>query len=498
MRTLPSLGPRRTRRADRGPRVAVIGAGFSGVTAGYYLRRAGIEDFVIFERGDSVGGTWWYNRYPGAAVDTWSHLYSFSFFHGDFSRTHVAQQELHRYIESAVDHLGLRPHIRLATAVAQATWDDARREYEVRFSGGGSGRYDHVISAVGMFSEPSVPAGLQFTSFTGEVYHSARWPRDADLRGKRVAVIGTGSTAAQIVPAIAPDAAKVYVFQRQPNWVLPKNDRAFSGAERQRYRSWWRHRLRRYQLYWASERSLGNGRMFRPGTKHNAAMERVARNHLASALSDRPDLLERLTPRYPVTGKRPVVSSDWYHALKLGHVHLVDSAIAKVATDTVVDDRGEEYPVDVIIQATGFTANQYLATLSVKGRRGLDLHACWGDEPQTTLGVMVSGFPNFYLLYGPNTNGTTILSNLERQAKFAVWQIRHSARRHRAAEARPWVQKRLSDLVQRGCEKTAWTQATGYFVNSRGVVVTQWPYGVTTYGLMLVAARRLAVRRTRR
>jgi cation diffusion facilitator CzcD-associated flavoprotein CzcO len=490
-------------------RVAIIGAGFSGVAAGYYLKRAGIDDFVIFERASGVGGTWWHNRYPGAAVDTWSHLYSFSFFPGDFTRTHVAQEELRQYIENAVDRFDLRRHIRLNTHVSGITWDDVRSHYHVRFAGTPAERFDAVISAVGMFTEPSVPGAVSLPDFAGEIFHSARWPPGAHLAGKRVAVIGTGSTATQIVPAIAPEVESLYVFQRQPNWVLPKSDRTYTPAERSRYRSRLRYRLRRYRLYWRNEYNLGNGRMFRAGTKQHAKTARVARDYLESSLAGWPELLAALTPRYPMMGKRPVVSSDWYQALTRDNVQLVDGPVVKLTPNGLVDHDGREYDVDAIVLATGFTANRYLSSLPVTGRHGQDLHAYWSDEPRSLLGVMVSGFPNFFLLYGPNTNGTTILSNVERQARFAAWQIRRLARRRerkrepgrgrgRVIEARPGAQRLMYAFVQRGCRKTVWTKATGYFVNGRGTVVTQWPYGVTTYGLLLWLARRIGVRTAER
>lgn len=472
------------RGEDRTTRVAVIGAGLGGIATGVKLRRAGIERFTIFEKSAGAGGTWWENRYPGAEVDVGSHLYCYSFKPYPWSRTHARRAELQAYIDEVLDEFDLRAHVRFNVAVERVVWEDPAQAYRVTAGDGSTSHFEAVISAVGLFNQPRYPEWPGLEDFAGPVFHSARWEPDHDLTGKRVAVVGTGSTASQIVPAVAPVAERVTLFQREPGWVIPKGDRDFSAEERKRFQSSWARRRERLRLFWQIERGQLRGSIHRPGTKLNARREAQCRAYIAHVFKDRPDLRAAVTPSYPYPGKRPILTGDFYPALLRDNVELVPHAVTSVARNGVVDARGVGHPVDVLVLATGFQPSNYLASLDVVGREGRSLHSVWNGEPQAFLGITVPGFPNFFILYGPNTNGGEVVSQLERQAEFAVRSIGRIGRRGvTAVEVRPSFYAISNRWLQRAIAKTAWVRSNNYYTTPSGRVVTQWPYGVIAYGV---------------
>lgn len=476
------------------PRVAIIGAGLGGIATAVRLRQAGIEA-TIYERRPGIGGTWWDNVYPGAAVDTPSIHYSYSFHQGDFSRTHVNQPELQAYIEDVVSHFGLTPNIRLNAAVETLRWTAATQSWQVHLSGGEVQEFDIVVSAVGIFNEPNSPAWSHSGAFSGLVAHTANWDRTVDLNGKTVAVVGTGSTAVQVVPVLAPQAQRVLVFQRQPGWILPKNDRDLSTDERARLRSSpLRWRIARFRVAWGQERGGGNGKVFRPGTRQNEAMKQRALDYIDSLFSDHPDLKRAVTPDYAFYGKRPIVSSDFYPALLRDNVQLVTASVEELGVGEVVDSSGEHHPVDAVILATGFKAGDYLASMTINGTDGIDLHEHWAGAPEAFLGITVAGFPNFFMLYGPNTNGRNALPKLEVQAAFVASTLKSMRRwRRGVVDTRPSVQRAYNQRVQRACSQTIWLSVHNYYRGSSGKVVTQWPWSPFAYLACVRTLRRIGL-----
>ena len=480
------------------PRVVVVGAGFGGIAAGVNLRRAGIETFTIYESSLGIGGTWWDNTYPGAEVDVGSHLYSFSFKAHDWTRTHARQPELQKYLEETVDEFGLRPHLKLGVAVESAVWEDDRHLWALTLSDGTTDECHALISAVGFLNVPIYPDWPGLGDFQGPAFHTARWQHEHDLTGKVVAVVGTGSTATQVVPAIQPIVKKLYVFQREPGWVLPKGEREFTDEQRALFANPWRRRWERWRLRYLAEKSLYSGDLFRPGTKLNEEREQLCRDYIARKFSDRPDMAEAVTPKYPYPGKRPVLASTFYSALKKENVELVSRAVSRVTSTGIVDSEGDEREVDVIVMATGFQAANYLARLRVVGRDG-ELHDHWSGEPRAFLGITVPGFPNFFMLYGPGTNGGELVVMLESQAEYAVRAIKRMIReRVTAVEVKPTFEARWYRWLQSKMAGTSWTMSNNYFKAPSGKIVTQWPYGNLQYRWLTKLLGRVSERTSRR
>jgi cation diffusion facilitator CzcD-associated flavoprotein CzcO len=479
------------------PRVAVIGAGFGGIVAAIKLQKAGVG-YVVFERSEGVGGTWWDNRYPGAETDAASHLYAYSFAPYDWTRTHVRRAEIQGYLEHVAESFGVLASIRFKETVEEVLWDDVSNEYVVCTSSGDRQRFQFVVSAVGLFAAPKRPVWPGLEGFEGEVVHTADWDSTLDITGKKVAVVGTGSSAAQVVPTIASDAESVTVYQRQPGWVLPKGDRDFTRRERRLFKWPMAQRLNRMRHYLRQERREWHGAVFRPGSRMNRRWEAVARRYLAEVFADRPDLAEALTPDYPFAGKRTVVSSEFYPSLLRKNVRLVPRAVVSCTSRGIVDSDGAEQAADVIVLATGFEATSFLASLAVKGRGGVDLRTVWGPDPFALAGLMVPGFPNFFIMYGPNTNGGLTISNFEHEADFIVHQIQRVRRSGGSTvDARSGVVSLYNRWVQHRISSTAWVDGSNYFASPTGRIVTQWPEGAAAYALVLVLLRRIGTKVSR-
>ena len=468
------------------PTVAIVGAGMGGISAGVLLRKAGIRTFTIYEQSARVGGTWWDNRYPGAEVDVDSYVYSFPFKRYDWSRTHARQPEIHAYLEETVRDFGLDAHLRLGVGVTRAEWDDDRHVYRLTLSTGEETECHVLISGVGFLNVPRYPDWPGLDDFTGPCFHTARWEAEHDLTGKTVAVVGTGSTASQLVPAIQRTVGRLLLFQREPGWVLPKGDRDYTAEERRKLHSPVTYQVRRAKWYWATEKRLWNGGTYVPGSPPNAAAEAAARKYIDKVFADRPDLAEAVTPTHPYWGKRPIFSSDFYPALKQPNVELVPRAVASVTPTGLVDTDGVEHPVDVIVLATGFRPTEYLSRLQVVGRTGTSLHDYWAGEPRAFLGVTVPTFPNFVMLYGPGTNGGEIAMNLRNQAAYARRLVKRMIRQKVTAieVKRSWAEPYHAWLMAR-MEGTAWAVSNNYFTTESGKVVTQWPLSALDYGALL-------------
>ena len=476
--------------------MAIIGSGFSGLAAAIALKRTGIADLVVFEQEAGLGGTWWNNRYPGAEVDLESHIYSFSFERFDWSRTHVGWQELLDYLNHVAGKWRLGPHIRLNERVTSVAWSDARKDYLITTASGAEhGPFKAVISAVGFLNVPLLPPFARGeTPFGGVQCHTSRWPDGLAMDGKRVGILGTGSSAVQVVTEAARVARSVTIFQREPNWLLPKRSRDFTARERRMHRLapvyWWK-RLKLYSGY--DRRQVRAGHARKDG---RANQERAAQSlaFLKASLADRPDLMRLLTPSFAFEARRTVVSDTYYDALKDPRVRLVPRGVVALSPDGAVDSEGETHALDVIVYATGFDAANYLGGIRIKGCGGIDLHDAWAGEPEALLGLMVPGFPNFFMMYGPNTNAIPLVTFYEAQADFAASLIARMLRRRKATvSVKPEAFRRYNAWVQAHLARTVWGTTGNYFRAGTGKVVSQWPFSATAYLVATRAAKWLAV-----
>jgi cyclohexanone monooxygenase len=456
--------------------VAIIGAGAGGLGLAIRLAKARRRDFVLFEASDGVGGTWRSNTYPGAACDVPSHLYSYSFARkSDWSKTYADQPEILRYFEECAERFGIARHVRPNTRITSAHWNEEDRRWQLTDAAGGVYEADVLVSAVGTFATPSLPAIAGLDSFTGPRFHSARWEHEHDLADRRVAVIGTGASAAQIVPELAKVAESVFVYQRTPQWILPRSDKPFSEEQKRRFaRNPIAARRHRRELYWAFENTIA----FRHGEAGAEQLKAVALSHLDYRIKDE-ELRRRLTPDFPFGCKRSLVCSDFYKALLRDNVELVTQPIDRVTPGSIVTTDGHEQPVDAIVLATGFKATEYLDGLDVTGVGGRRLHDDWSEVAHAYMGLTVSGYPNFFMLYGPNTNqgGNSIIVILEAQATYVLGALR-AMRRHRvqALDVRRDVMDGYNHELQEALAGTIWSDGCqSYFKNANGKIATQLP-----------------------
>jgi cation diffusion facilitator CzcD-associated flavoprotein CzcO len=479
--------------------VAVIGAGFSGIATGVNLVKRGIRTFTIFEKAQSPGGTWWYNQYPGAECDVPSALYCFSFKPHAWTRPHARQAEILAYLEETIDEYGIRPMFELGVAVQSAVWHEDRQQYLVTLESGRTEWFDVVISAVGMLSDPSIPDWPGLGDFRGQIVHSSRWDPSLDVAGKRVAVIGNGASAAQILPQLQPQAGHLLSFQREPAWIAGKaGDHEYTEEELAELARVGRRR----RLRWETLKGIDNSkkRKNRHDPELSAKMRAYCEGVLAKAFEDRPEMLPALTPTYDPKCKRLVASNTFYPALKEPNVTLVPRAVAAVTPTGIVDAQGEEHEVDVIVAATGFRAAEFLSTLEIVGRDGRSIQDHWAGSPEAYLGITVPGFPNFYMQYGPNTHGTVVTFVVERQAEFAARDVRRLARAGGGSiEVRASVNRRFQRRLQAAIDQVeVWKSGChNYYLSATGQNVVQWPWTHIRYWLA-ARATRVASSRLRR
>jgi cation diffusion facilitator CzcD-associated flavoprotein CzcO len=406
------------------PTIAIIGAGFSGLGMAYYLKQAGFHDFVIYEKAAGLGGTWRENTYPGAACDVPSHLYSYSFDpHYAWSSAFGPQREILDYLQQLAQKHGIVPHIRYGREVSSARFDEARGAWTLHFADGATAEAQVVITGVGQLHRPALPRVPGIERFKGRAFHSARWEHDYDFAGKTVASIGTGPSAIQYVPELAKAAQRLHVFQRSPAWCVHKIDRAYTRPERWLLRHWpWTHSLDRIRIFWYVE--FVASVVQKHSLFHWLSNAMVRLIHWILLRRDVPDpaLRRKLTPTFPVGCKRLLFSNDWFKTLARPNVELVTDAITEVTATGVTTADGTHRPVDAIVYGTGFTATQFLAPMDFRGRNGASLQERWRGGAEAYLGMTVADFPNFFMLYGPNTNlGVgTIIYMLERQQRYVV------------------------------------------------------------------------------
>lgn len=482
--------------APPGYRVMVIGAGLSGLAAAVRLRELGAQVTIVERRAD-LGGTWLDNRYPGAGVDVPSHLYSYSFASYDWTHYFARRAEIFAYIQRVADDFGLREHIRFDTSVLRATYDPDRQGWRVELSGPEGPDLevvDVLISAVGAFSAPITPAIPGLDTFAGPRPHTASWPDDLDLTGKRVGVVGNGASAMQVVPAIADQVARLTVFQRSPQWAQPLGEMRNAVPEPVRflmrevplYARWYRMRWA-----WVFHDKLHPTFQKDPGWPHperslnadNDAHRAYLTRYLTKQLSDRPDLLERSLPTYPPFGKRMLMDWGWYEALRRDDVQLVTEPITEVEPDAVRTADGTRHELDVLVLATGFDVVRFLSSFEVVGRSGTTLREAWDDDDgRAYLGLAVPDFPNFFCLYGPNTqpgHGGSLIHTVEAQIHYLCDLLRQMfADGLGAVECRRDVFDDYNREVDAAHERMIWTHhgMTTYYRNTKGRVVVNMPF----------------------
>jgi cation diffusion facilitator CzcD-associated flavoprotein CzcO len=462
--------------------IVILGAGFGGLGMGATLKRAGIENFAILEQEQALGGTWRDNIYPGAACDTESHLYCFDFsYHIGVSRLYARQPELLSYAERIAGQNDLGQHIRYGKRIVAAEWDGAAQRWRIALADGDTLTARVFIPAWGQLNRPAIPAIPGQDDFGGLAFHSARWPRDLDLAGKRVASIGNAASAIQYIPEIAPEVAHLTVFQRSPNWIVPRNDRPYTPEEREHFSTAENFRADRQALFDWRETTFE--RMME-GSDEATELEATARQHALTQVPD-PALRAKLIPDFPLGCKRVLRSDDYFPALMRDNVTLETDRIERMTPKGIVTADGVLHAVDVIIYGTGFETQSFQGPVEVHGRGGTSLRAMWKDGAFAYLGITVPLFPNLFLIYGPNTNlgHNSILSMFEAQFGYIVQAIRHLLTDDSGViEVREEVARNYDDKLQAAMNGTAWTgSCTSWYKNANGRVVNNWSSNVQSY-----------------
>ena len=457
--------------------VLIIGTGFAGLGMAIKLREAGIEDFALLERANEIGGTWRDNVYPGCACDVPSHLYSFSFApKHDWTRAFAPQAEIQQYLLEVVERYRLRTKIRFDATMVRARYDEASATWSVETADGRRFVARVVVSAMGPLSNPAYPEIPGIEQFEGACFHSAEWDHGYDLRGKRVAVIGTGASAIQFVPAIAPKVAHLDLYQRTPPWVIPKPDREFGTIERTVYAKLPPvQAARRAWIYWSLEaRALG----FTRYPQILALAQQLVKRYLKHAVPD-PELRAKVTPDYTLGCKRILLSDDYYPALSRPNVEVHTAAVTRATARGLVDADGNEREVDAIIYGTGFRVQDMVPTGAFCGRTGKDLVEVWHDRPEAYKGTAIAGFPNLFFLLGPNTGlgHNSMVYIIESQVAYVVDAIKRM-RRHgwAAVEVREAAQASYSANIQDKSAATIWQSGCrSWYLDDHGRNTTLWP-----------------------
>ena len=466
--------------------VAILGAGFGGLCMGIKLLEAGIHNFVILEKDHEVGGTWRDNSYPGAACDVQSHLYSYSFDgKADWSQRYAGWREIQDYILATTAKHGLRPYIRFGQEVNRAHFDARTARWTVGLASGETVVARHFVLASGPLHRPQIPKIEGLESFKGRVFHSARWDHTCNLKGKRVVSIGTGGSAIQYCPEIAPDVERLYVFQRTPAWVLPRDMRSYSEGARRRYARfpWWR-KVHRARLYWTNESRVWP--IFHPLLAR--FVQRFARRSIRRRVTD-PRLADALTPTYTLGCKRILISNAWYPMFNRPNVELVTEGIREVREHGVVTDDGVERPADCIILGTGFIVDPriYMQNFPVTGLPGHALAADWKEGAEAYYGITVSGYPNLFQLVGPNTalGHNSIIFMIECQVHYVMECLRELRQRNADyLDVNMAEQASFNQRVQRALEGTVWNSGcVSWYQQADGKNFTIWPWSTWRYWL---------------
>ncbi len=467
----PSSGSSVTRHS-----YAIVGTGFAGLGMAIELKKKGREDFIILERAEDVGGTWRDNHYPGAACDVPSHLYSFSFEPNcDWSRVYPTQPELKRYLREVAEKWDLLPHIRFGHQLNAAHYCEHSQRWQLETTGGNY-NVGMLISGNGGLAEPRLPDIPGVERFAGKCFHSANWDHSYDLRGKRVAVIGTGASAIQFVPEIADQPAQLDVYQRTPNWIIPRKDRPYSELEKAAFRYLPGVRLAlRSKIYCHNETRI-LGMVLHPSLMK--LYERMALQHIRSQVKS-PALRERVTPSYPVGCKRVLISNDWYPALQRPNVSLLSDGIQEIREHSIVDANGTEREVDCVIFGTGFYATENPIAQIIHGRGGQSLAEAWRDGEEAYLGTTVNGFPNLMLIVGPNVTlgHSSMVYMIETQIQAISRLLDECEQRHCVeVEVREAVQKQFNRALHKRLDTSIWaTGCDSWYKHRSGKITQLWP-----------------------
>jgi cation diffusion facilitator CzcD-associated flavoprotein CzcO len=458
--------------------IVIIGSGFSGLCMAIALRKAGYRHFVILEKSADLGGTWRDNTYPGCACDVPSHMYSFSFeLNPGWSRMFAPQHEIWEYVRHCASKYGITAHIRFGCSVESMEWDEVIGRWRIATAAGDVYTARAVVSGIGALHLPSIPEIPGADQFAGAAFHSARWDGSCGLSGQQVAVIGTGASAIQFVPQIARHAAQVYIFQRTPPWIIPRPDFEIPPAVRAAFAAGPPvMRTFRHGIYWLLEmRAAG----FAVHPRLMAPAQRMAERHITRQIGD-PALRAKVTPDYAIGCKRILLSSDYYPALTRPNVELVTDPIGRITKSGLVCTDGSAYDVDVIIYGTGFKTVEALAELTVAGRDGVKLQDVWRGGVEAHHGVTVAGFPNFFLLLGPNTGlaHNSVIFMIESQVQHVMSCLRLMARQDgKTIEVRPAAQRRFNEGIQRRLGRAVWSEGgcTSWYLDADGVNRALWP-----------------------
>jgi cation diffusion facilitator CzcD-associated flavoprotein CzcO len=458
------------------PRVLIIGAGFGGVAAAIELQRHGIEDVTILERAPDLGGTWFYNTYPGAACDVPSHLYSFSYAQRrDWTRLCSPQQEIHDYLREVAREAGVDRLVRTSQTVTACSWEDSTATWTVETSEGERYEAEALVLATGQLHQPHVPLIQGAGDFAGHAFHSAAWDHDYDLEGKRVGVIGTGASAVQFVPEIAPRVAQMTIFQRTGNWFVPRDNRPYPKLLRRAFERvpGLQEFRRRFMFEYGESLTL----MIRhPTTAGRIGAARSAR-FMRKQLQD-PVLREKVWPDYTFGCKRILFSSHFLPALERPNVELETGRVEAIVPEGLRTADGRVHELDCLIWATGFRTNDFMFPMAITGREGRSLEEAWAGGAHAHLGICVPSFPNMFVMYGPNTNtsGGSIVFYLETQAAYLRQAIQHLAARGAGAiEVRADVEWASDQAVQHRFAGTAWTACDSWYRDAEGRIVANWP-----------------------
>jgi len=462
--------------------VGIIGSGFGALAVAIELKRAGHTDLRLWERSHDLGGVWRDNTYPGAGCDVPSPLYSFSFEpNPHWSRRYALQEEIHAYIRSVADTYGITPLVRFDREVVAARWDEESATWTVTIADASTGSgtteetVDILISAVGQLSRPVPPRIDGLDSFEGTSFHSAQWDHSFDATGKSVAVVGAGASAVQLIPHLARDARKLVVFQRSPNYLMPKPDKPYKAFHKKLFQiAPISQRLERGGVWAVTEQfARGLDDESRVGRINKA----IAMWHLRKQVAD-PELRAKLTPDYPIGCKRILFSNDFYPALAQDNVDVVTHAITKVTPEGVVDTEGVEHEVDAIIYATGFDTQDFLQSIDITGTRGQKLATQWADGAHAYLGMYVPHFPNLFVAYGPNTNlgGGSIIFMLEAQARHMRQTLdRLVAGDYRTVEVTEEAELAYDRELSEKLEHSPWAHCDNWYRHRSGRITSNWP-----------------------
>jgi cation diffusion facilitator CzcD-associated flavoprotein CzcO len=463
------------------PSIAIVGGGFGGVGAAVMLKREGYEDVTVFEKGERVGGVWQHNTYPGAACDIPSHLYEYSFAPNTWSRRFSPGSEIRAYVEGVARHFGVLEKIRTGTEVRSARWDEARRKWQLETSAGPH-EADVLATACGQLSVPKVPPLAGLEDFEGPAFHSAKWRHDVDLAGKRVALIGTGCSAIQVGPAIQSEVAQLDVYQRSPGWTLAKGDHEYSRLHRMVFRRLPAlRRLDRASIYAFQDLAAA------AFTRHRWLLplfRALGMRRIKAAISD-PELRRKVTPSYEFGCKRVMLTDDWYPTLTKANVELISGGIGSITPTGIRDAEGVERPADAIVFATGFASHAFVAPMEIAGSDGRTLEQAWAEVARAYLGLSVPGFPNMFLLYGPNTNGGSgsVVNTIECGVGHLLAALREM---ERAGASRIEVSRAAAEDFDRelrvALAGTVWQAGChNWYIDENGNDPNNWPWTWSAY-----------------